>query len=199
VRDWTLTSTSPGPSVSLELRDDAATRDAWPYAFVASMRVSVADGLEVALTVANTGDSPMEFEEALHTYFAVGDVRRATVHGLEGVPFTEHAAAPQADPRADAPIVFEAETDRVFQGPPDHLELRCPMLGYAIDLDTVGSASTVVWNPWIAKAAAMSQMGDDEWTSFACVESANCKEGALRLAPGEAHTMSLTLRVRPTA
>ena len=31
------------------------------------------------------------FEEALHTYFAVGDVRTATVHGLEGVAVTEHA------------------------------------------------------------------------------------------------------------
>lgn len=196
---WTLVETRPGPVVILALEDDEATRALWPHAFLARLTVSVADGLHVSLTVTNTGDAPFDFEEALHTYFAVGDVHAATVHGLEGVPFVEHARAPQADPRPDAPILFEAETDRVFQGVPDDIELRCRALGRSVDLRTTGATSAVVWNPWVAKAAALGQMRADEWTSFVCVESANCKDGALRLAAGESHTLALTLRVRARA
>lgn len=199
VREWALAATRPGPTATLRLDDDEQTRATWPHAFRAELEVSVADGLRVALAVTNTGAAPFTYEEALHTYFAVGDVRRATVHGLEGVPFTEFATAPQASPRADAPVTFEAETDRVYQGTPDLLELRCPALGRVVRIHTSGARSAVVWNPWHAKAAAMSQMRGDEWTRFVCVESANCKAGALRLAPGETHTMTLTLRVgRPS-
>ncbi|MEZ6013986.1 MAG: D-hexose-6-phosphate mutarotase [Planctomycetota bacterium] len=197
VREWQLVASTDAPSLTLRLEDDAATRALWPHAFRAEFTVSVATGLAVTLRVTNTGATSFEFEEALHTYFAVGDVKHATVHGLEGVPYDEFAAAPQAHPDAQAPITFEAETDRVFQGVPDDVELRCPALGHAVALRTDGATSAVVWNPWIAKAAAMGQMRDDEWTRFVCVESANCKAGALTLAPGASHTLSLTLRLQP--
>jgi len=47
-----------------------------------------------------------------------------------------------------------------------------------------GSATTVVWNPWVAKAKAMPDFGDDEWTGMLCVETANAMDGAVTLAPG---------------
>src|SRR6476646_7595912 len=53
-----------------------------------------------------------------------------------------------------------------------------------------GSASAVVWNPWVAKSAAMSDFGDDEWTGMLCVETANAKADAVTLEPGAEHTMT---------
>jgi len=38
----------------------------------------------MALTVTNPGDAPIVFEEALHTCFAVGDVRQVSVAGPDG-------------------------------------------------------------------------------------------------------------------
>jgi glucose-6-phosphate 1-epimerase len=52
-----------------------------------------------------------------------------------------------------------------------------------------GSATTVVWNPWIAKAAAMPDFGDDEWPRMACIETANAGANAITLAPGAKHAM----------
>ena len=58
-----------------------------------------------------------------------------------------------------------------------------------------GSGSAIVWNPWIDKAAAMGDFGDDEWTGMVCVETANAKADAVTLQPGAAHTMTAYISV----
>jgi glucose-6-phosphate 1-epimerase len=58
-----------------------------------------------------------------------------------------------------------------------------------------GSRSTVVWNPWIAKARSMPDFGDDEWRGMVCVETANVVQAAVTIRPGEMHTMSAIISV----
>jgi glucose-6-phosphate 1-epimerase len=53
----------------------------------------------------------------------------------------------------------------------------------------------VVWNPWIAKAKAMPDFGDDEWTGMVCVETANAGADAVALAAGARHVMTATIEV----
>ena len=57
------------------------------------------------------------------------------------------------------------------------------------------SASTVVWNPWTAKAKAMADFGDDEWPGMLCIETANAADNTVTLAPGARHTMRATVAV----
>jgi glucose-6-phosphate 1-epimerase len=59
-----------------------------------------------------------------------------------------------------------------------------------------GSATTVVWNPWIAKAKAMPDFGDDEWPLMVCVETANAGASAVTLLPGAVHVMTATIETR---
>jgi len=196
--EWRLAHANNDPEVVLETTDDAGTRAMWPHAFRLRLSVSLASptALRLVLTVENSGDREFSFEEALHTYFAVGDVATATVHGLEGVAFAEHAAAPEAkwDPRQ--PLAFRAETDRIFQGVPETLELRAPALSRRIALTTRDARSAIVWNPWPAKTARLSQMAPDDWKTFCCIENANVRENAVKLPPGAAHRMSLTIAVQ---
>lgn len=198
IREWTLIAAGPGPSLTLGMRSDAQTEAAWPHVFEAELRVSVETVLEVTMTVRNTGAVPFEFEEALHTYFAVGEVRTATVHGLEGVPYVEQAKRPQMAPQPDGPVVFEAETDRVFQDVPDGIELRAPALERVVELVTKGARSAIVWNPWSEKGSSLGQLEPTDWETFVCVESANCKTGAVTLGPGESHRLDLQIRARMT-
>ncbi len=58
-----------------------------------------------------------------------------------------------------------------------------------------GSNSAIVWNPWIDKAAAMADFGNDEWTGMVCVETANVKADAVTLEPGASHTMTAYITV----
>ena len=194
--DWQLAEATAGPRVVLTTQDDATTRALWPHGFALRFAIDLRAGLRMELTIQNTGSAPFRCEEALHTYFAVGDIHQASVHGLEGVPFTETANEPEANWDSQQPLRFRAETDRVFHGAPDRLEVRAPALHRAITLQASHARSAIVWNPWPAKTARLSQMAADDWLRFCCVESANCKQHALEVAPGASHTLSLVITAR---
>jgi len=51
----------------------------------------------------------------------------------------------------------------------------------------VGSRSTTIWNPWIAKSAALADFGDDEWQRMPGIETVNAAENSVTLAPGARH------------
>ena len=61
------------------------------------------------------------------------------------------------------------------------------------------SRNTVVWNPWIAKAKAMADFGDDEWPEMICVETCNVGANAVALNPGQTHAMTARISVMPSA
>jgi glucose-6-phosphate 1-epimerase len=58
-----------------------------------------------------------------------------------------------------------------------------------------GSATTVLWNPWVDKAAALADLGDDEWTRMVCVETCNVGPAAVTVPAGSAHAMTALLGV----
>ena len=64
-----------------------------------------------------------------------------------------------------------------------------PVLGRSLEVSKSGSANTIVWNPWATKAAELADMGDDEWITMLCVESGNVGADAVRLLPGQTHTL----------
>ena len=109
---------------------------------------------------------------------------------------TETATAPEANWDRAAPLRFRAETDRVFHGTPDRIELRAPSLRRTVTLASQNARSAIVWNPWPAKTAKLSQMAADDWKHFCCIESANVKAHALSIAPGGSHTLDLTIDCR---
>ena len=179
-------------SLCLALGSDEETVAAWPHQFEFRYRVTVGRRLDMNLRVSNTGDRPFDFTEALHTYLNVGDVRQASVTGLERAAYLDTTAGRQMLREAgdDGPITFAGETDRIYTGTSATCVLRDPALGRRITVAKSGSNSTVVWNPWIDKAAAMEDFGAEEWPGMLCIETANVRDNAVGLAPGESHTMA---------
>lgn len=149
--------------------------------------------LELALTLDNGGAAPFTIESALHTYFAVGDIRRTAVTGLEGAAFYDKVAG-AADQVQRGPIRFTDETDRVYDSE-ETVAIEDPVLGRRIVIAKENSSTTVVWNPWSGKAGNLDDLRQDEWTGFVCVESANVWEHAITLGPGESHTMRVTYTI----
>ena len=195
--EWQLAATRPARGVRLHVEQPA--NEDWPHAFAMDLEVQLQNALTLTWTVHNRGAAPFRFEQALHTYFAVGDVHRASVHGLQGVPSSEHAAAPEAAWDRDAPLHFRAETDRIFQDVPRELRLLAPALGRTVTLTTDNAASAIVWNPWPAKTARLAQMAADDWERFVCIESANVREHAITIPAHGSHTMRLTIAVADLA
>lgn len=197
---WRCTAIGPRARVTLTLEDDEQRRRVWPHRFRADLEVALTDGgLELRLTIENRDQDAFTFENALHSYFAVSDVHSAVVHGLENVPFVEHARQPEAAPDPTKPLRFRAETDRVFQGTPDEITLTTAALRREVRLHTRGARSAIVWNPWPEKTARLSQMLADDWRGFCCIESANVHDNAIVLPPGAQHTLHLRLTATANA
>ncbi|MGO1383865.1 MAG: D-hexose-6-phosphate mutarotase [Arachnia sp.] len=174
----------------------AGPQPEFPHAFTASLTVVFTpEFMKVALLVSNAGDVPFTYEEALHTYLAVGDVTQVSIEGLEDASYLDRAAgAPKLECVQEGPITITAETDRLYSHE-GAVELIDPVGGRRLSVSKEGSLNTVVWNPWVAKSAAMPDFGDDEWRSMICIEAANALTDAVRLAPGESHVLKQRISV----
>jgi glucose-6-phosphate 1-epimerase len=162
----------------------------WQHPFQLTYRVSFGAELAVALTVRNTGTEEFVFEEALHTYIGVEDIHRVRIEGLGGSQYLDRAPGGATERVTQVgPVTFTGETDRLYYSasPASVIDVAA---GRRITVANDGSANTVVWNPWIAKAAAMPDYGNDEWREAVCLETANALDGAITLNPGAEHTMS---------
>jgi glucose-6-phosphate 1-epimerase len=107
ITEWTLESTEQRPDGAVELRLGMAVES-----LRLTYRVTVGESLELELTVRNDSESEFRFEEALHTYFAVGDIRQVSITGLEGTTCVDKTDgfARRISPGA---IRFGKETDQV--------------------------------------------------------------------------------------
>lgn len=163
--------------------------------FSLQFTVSFADTLTMQLDVTNAGNQSDSFESALHTYFVISQIKRIQVLGLEGAGYRDTAGGGEvAKTQDDQPISFDAETDRIYASDAA-VEIVDPGLSRTIRIDKTGSDSTVVWNPWVEKAKAMGDFGDEEWAGMLCVETANIGANAVTLEPGASHTMRSVISV----
>ncbi|MEI8206660.1 MAG: D-hexose-6-phosphate mutarotase, partial [Kiritimatiellales bacterium] len=153
----------------------------------AELTVVLADSLTVTLTTTNTGSAPLSFSEALHTYFSISDIRTVSVTGLDGQPYIDAVPDERLIRTQAGPITFTEETDRIYTNTASECTIIDPGMKRRILVSKKGSRSTVVWNPWVAKATRMPDYGNDEYPKMVCVETANCGPDALNLAPDQTH------------
>jgi len=181
-------------SITLELEQPEATRAQWPHASSARLTVSVGRELGLALSTQNLGAEAFVLGEALHTYFAVGDIRRAPIQGLSGCTYLDKVAGGTRQVQEGA-ITIGSEVDRVYVDTESDCTIDDASLGRRIRIKKSGSRSTVVWNPWSAKAEKMGDFGPEGHLGMVCVESGNALENVVSLAPGEEHVMSCVYSV----
>jgi glucose-6-phosphate 1-epimerase len=158
-------------------------------------RVTVGSQLEMELETRNDAEEALTYEEALHTYFAVGDVNQASVSGLEGTTYIDKTDGFKRKKLGNEPLRVAKETDEVHLSTHATCVVRDPVWQRHIIVEKSGSDSTVIWNPWIEKTKGMSDMAPDDWMGMICVETANAADNAVHLLPGAARTMTALIRV----
>jgi glucose-6-phosphate 1-epimerase len=145
------------------------------------------------LTATNTGTEPFTFQEALHTYYRVGNVRHVRLVGLDDVSYLDNTEG-NVEKIQYGDNTFDQRIDNAYLNTEAELELTDPSLNRRILIGKQNSHNTVVWNPWAVLAAGMADLGD-EWPHFVCVEAANIRANAITLQPGEQHTITANIRV----
>jgi glucose-6-phosphate 1-epimerase len=194
-RTWQLESITQGPvgvTVSMFIESGPETRKWFPGDFRLIHRVTFGTELSLGLIFQNTGAQRLRFEEALHTYFNVGDVERVRVRGLDSVQYLDKTDSMRKRTQ-EGDITIVSETDRVYLDTAGTVEMDDPCR--RIRISKKNSRVTVVWNPWVQKAHAMPDFGDDEWKQMICIEACNVGDSAIEVAPGCQHVMKAVVEV----
>ena len=164
----------------------------WPHRVELKLQIRLDERLHISLTSRNLGDQPVAISQALHSYFAIGDIHQVSVQGLDGKRYIETLENWQQRQQQGNPRI-EGETDRIYLDLPSRLALRDPASNRRITLETGGSHSAILWNPWIAKAQRLSQFADDAWQRMLCIETANVMDDRIRLEAGASHTLAVSI------
>lgn len=194
---WHVLSTGPaGACVGLRLgfKPDAVMTG--KPGLGVELEVTLGNTLDLALVTRNDGPAAIEITQALHTYFHVGDIADVGITGLDGCDYVDKVQAGTLRRQA-GPVTIAGEVDRIYVGTVETVVIADPHLGRRISIAKGGSAATVVWNPWVEKAARLGDLGPDGYRRFVCVETANAGSDHRVIAPGGSHTLRASIAVAP--
>jgi D-hexose-6-phosphate mutarotase len=196
VKNWELKEFAPAPDGSVSVRfrlPDFPEASAFPP-FVADYIVTVSSLLKLELVVKNNSDAEeFVFENCLHTYFEVGHINKAQISGLKGVTYLDKVANFAQKIETEEKLRITSEVDRVYLNTSDTVEIEDQTLNRKIRIEKHASLSTIVWNPWIAKAQQMPDFGNEEFERMVCVVSGNVASNQIRLPPGESSHLTVKL------
>lgn len=197
--DWQLRGIDNlDDGIQLDFAFNSATQPLadWPHATELHLRIRLDGRLHIQLSSRNLGDTPLAISQALHSYFAVSDIRQVEVDGLHGCRYIETLEDWQQR-QQDGTLHFSGETDRIYLDTPAQLSILDRAWQRRIHLHSSGSNSAVLWNPWIDKAQRLSQFAADAWHGMLCIEHANVMDDIRVLAAGEQHQLDLSLWAEP--
>jgi glucose-6-phosphate 1-epimerase len=159
----------------------------------AELTVKVGEELEVALKSKNTSEVPIVISGSLHSYLGVSDISHVRVVNLDGSAYLDTVGEPQMR-KQKGDVVFDREVDRNYESSRSLL-LVDDLSGRTILIENSGSNSTVIWNPWLEKAAALADLPDDGYLKFCCIETTIANDRAEIVMPGGSHVMMTRISV----
>lgn len=196
VKDWSVREFLPGEDGSVSVKfclADCPEASSYPP-FTADFIVTVNESLTMSLIITNRSkDDVFTFENCLHTYFEIGDINSISIHGLKGAKYRSKVENCAEKVETNDAIRISSEVDRTYIDTTSTVEIHDPTLKRKIIVEKEGSASTVVWNPWITKAQQMPDFGNDEYQHMVCVESGNVGPNELKLKPGQSSNLTVIL------
>lgn len=189
---WALDAESTDTSATFVLADSENTRaSAWPHKFELRLTVTLSacgNLLDIGTSVKNLGTDEFSFTLALHSYFHC-PAESVVLSDYDGLTYMDNTAA-NAEVKQVGDVRFGKEVDRVYKSTPDALSLSSEHSN--LQLEKTNLPEAVVWNPYVEKTAALSDMPDDDWKRFICIEPARIVQPAI-VAPGDTWTASLKL------
>jgi glucose-6-phosphate 1-epimerase len=198
ISEWTLAEVERrGDALALLLQfsTNDAMRSTGFAGLSAEFEVVFGRELTMEMRVHNANKESASFEDALHTYFAVGDITMTTVEGLRGLTYLDKTADIIEKVQTHDAIPMGEFMDSVYLNTDatcvihDHAQKR------SIRVAKSGSKTTVVWNPGAERCPKVPGLAPEDWKQFLCVETANANRDALTIKPGATHHMRAEISV----
>ncbi len=170
--------------------DNSSVEECWPFPARLCYRIEIGNQLSVSLQVENIGEQSFVYSGALHSYFSIANIDNVFISSFDEVDYIDALDDWQIK-KQKGDIVFDQEVDRIYQNSPKSITLHDGQR--KINIDAQGSESTVVWNPWIEKSQKLTQFNDKDYLRMVCVETANAAGDIVELAPGQTHSLFVTM------
>jgi glucose-6-phosphate 1-epimerase len=189
-RQWNVRQTtleSDGAiKVVLALNDSDETLKIWPHSFDLSISITIRESLTLELITHNTSSIPFTLTQALHTYFNIKDCRQVNITGLEDTTYIDKTDDGNQKTQQGS-VTISQEVDRIYTSAKPDLILE-DTLPRTVKIHSKNSKTAIIWNPWKTKAAAMSDLNDNDYKTMVCVETANAgTDDEITLAGGSKH------------
>jgi D-hexose-6-phosphate mutarotase len=195
ITPWELTAVrtlgNGATELNLSLGESKLCDAHWRADVRLTLKVTIGETLEVALTTVNEGNHEVTFTEGLHTYFQISDIANIRVLGLEGNDYVDLVNKNEVRKQQDA-IRFDGELGRIFLNNQATCVIEDPAFNRRIRIEKTGSNSTAVWNPGLAVASKMDDLGASGWRNMVCVEGANALQNHVAVLAGATHTIGTT-------
>lgn len=179
--------------VKLVLSSNQKTLQVWPYQFKLVVQFIIGKTIEISVITHNDANQEFFLMEAIHSYFAIENIEHTRLQGLNGLVFFDQLIQREEINRDDL-VSVSSEVDAIYECPPHQLILvqkNKPALG----ITSKHANSIVVWNPWVDKAASMSDFPDDGYQNMLCIESSNTRSKVIVPA---SHSHTLTQIITPS-
>jgi glucose-6-phosphate 1-epimerase len=197
IQDWTLAFAALADDdlhLTFTLGPTELSRSLGYGHFHLVYQLTIGRTLTMRLTVANDADTPLVFEEALHTYYSIADIHEASVTGLEGTTYLDKMED-MRDMMQHGAVAITSPTDRVYLNTAATCVLHDAAGRRRITVAKAGSDTTVIWNPWDSGALKLPDLEPSEWHTFIAIETVNAAANAVTLAPGATHIMQAHISV----
>ena len=183
--------------VIMGLKENNETLKLWPHTFDLEIEMLIGDSMDVLLRTSNTGEESFEITQALHTYFSVGDIRKVSLQGLDKKSYLDKAKINTGEEQKcqSGDVEFTQEVDSIYQNVPNDLKLLDLHKQREIKISSIGNKTAVVWNPAAELSQQMSDIYDDDYKKFVCVETANAADNVIEVKPGESFTLSVSYKI----
>ncbi len=184
-REWQVREvaqlSSGETKVVLGLNEDAGTLELFPYPFTLQLTFTIGKSLSIELCTTNNATETIHFSQALHSYFLLSDISKATITGLEETPFVDITDTGHLKSET-LPLQIDGVINRVYIP----TEARCVItdkgLARKILIDKRGSNSTTVWNP--SANSNLHDLPGELYRKFVCIESCNTRADSITLPAG---------------
>ena len=176
-------------TVVFSLTQNEYTHQFWPYDFELTLTLKVGKTLKLSLETKNTGEEAFSITQAFHPYFSISEISQVKVNGLGEVDYLDKVTGASEMMTQVGDIIIDQEVDRIYIDAPSETLIHDTKSDRNITIQSKGSATTVVWNPWAEISQKSGDLEDDDYLKFICVEAANAAEDIVTILPNKSYTL----------
>jgi D-hexose-6-phosphate mutarotase len=181
-------------SIVLSLDPAQAPYPGWHNKVGLEFEIRLSDVLWMEMRSHNLSESPLTLSNALHSYFSISSRSQLSIPAVTRLTYLDKLQNYMPQQQSSA-ISIDGEVDRVYQAPPETIDLLDSGKGINTSIRSWGNNNLVIWNPGQQKAKLMADFDDDGYEQMICIEPANALEQSITLQPGECHRLGQLIKI----